>query len=128
MSQAAPPTLAALSRRLTSTSQLLLERSRVISLNLTPSASSTNTIVRNLTTIKSDLQRIEEELDANGLRGAAGSSGTGTPKGKGKGKGQGESEVEKQVREVGESYDRLVGMLSEDEGGRERAKALIREK
>lgn len=110
----ASPTLATLSRRLTSTSQLLLERSRVISLSMKPSASSTNTIVRNLTSIKRDLQQIEENLEHNGLR----------DKGKGK---QGESEVEKQVREIGESYDRLVGMLGEDEAGRHKAKPLIRE-
>jgi syntaxin 8 len=106
------PTLASLSRRLTSTSQLLLERSRVISLNIAPSASSTNTIVRNLTAIKRDLQQIEDELDKNGLRS--------------KGK-KGESEVEKQVREVGASYDRLVEMLSEDEAGRGKAQNLVRE-
>lgn len=79
--------------------------------------------MRNLSAIKADLQKIEDELDKNGLRNSTGSSSSGSGKGKGK---KGESEVEKQVREVGESYDRLVGMLSEDDGGRERAKALIR--
>jgi syntaxin 8 len=106
------PTLASLSRRLTSTSQLLLERSRIISLNIAPSASSTNTIVRNLTAIKRDLKQIEDELDKNGLRS--------------KGK-KGESEVEKQVREIGASYDRLVEMLSEDEAGKGKAQNLVRE-
>jgi syntaxin 8 len=55
-------------------------------------------------------------LTQNGLGG--GSSGKGK---------KGESEVEKQMREIGDSYDRLVEMLSEDEGGRVKAKALIRE-
>jgi syntaxin 8 len=107
------PTLASLSRRLTSTSQLLLERQRIISLNIAPSASSTNTIVRNLSSIKRDLQQIQGELTQNGLSN-------------GKGK-KGESEVEKQMREIGDSYDRLVEMLSEDEGGRAKAVALTRE-
>jgi len=107
------PTLASLSRRLTSTSQLLLERQRIISLNIAPSASSTNTIVRNLSSIKKDLQQIQGDLTQNGLTS-------------GKGK-KGESEVEKQMRECGESYDRLVEMLSEDESGRAKAVALTRE-
>lgn len=67
-----------------------------------------------MTAIKRDLQQIEDELEQNGL------------KGKGK-QGQGESEVQKQIREIGESYDRLVGMMSEDEAGREKAKALVRQ-
>jgi len=107
------PTLASLSRRLTSTSQLLLERQRIISLNIAPSASSTNTIVRNLSSIKRDLQQIQGDLAQNGLTN-------------GKGK-KGESEVEKQMRECGESYDRLVEMLSEDESGRAKAVTLTRE-
>jgi syntaxin 8 len=106
------PTLASLSRRLTSTSQLLLERQRIISLQIAPSANSTNTIVRNLLAIKRDLQQIQSELSSNGLGG--------------KGK-KGESEVEKQMREIGDSYDRLVEMLSEDESGKGKAKALTRE-
>jgi syntaxin 8 len=109
------PTLASLSRRLTSTSQLLLERQRIVSLKIAPSASSTNTIVRNLSSIKRDLQQIQGDLAQNGLTNA-----------NGKGK-KGESEVEKQMRECGESYDRLVEMLSEDEGGRAKATALTRE-
>jgi syntaxin 8 len=109
------PTLASLSRRLTSTSQLLLERQRIISLNIAPSASSTNTIVRNLSSIKRDLQQIQGDLSQNGLTNATG-----------KGK-KGESEVEKQMRECGDSYDRLVEMLSEDESGRAKAVTLTRE-
>lgn len=66
-----------------------------------------------MTSIKRDLKQIEDDLESNGLT-------------KGKGK-QGESEIEKQVREIGESYDRLVGMLGEDDQGRDKAKALIRE-
>jgi syntaxin 8 len=100
---------------------------------LTPSASSTNTIVRNLSAIKTDLQRIEDDLEANGLKGSPATSSAGTAVSKGKNKSKGlatpkESEVEKQVREVGESYDRLVAILGEDEGGRERSKTLVRER
>jgi len=40
---------------------------------------------------------------------------------------KGESEVEKQMRETGDTYDRLVEMLSEDESGRVKAVALTRE-
>lgn len=69
-----------------------------------------------MTSIKRDLGQIEDELEQNGL----------AQKGKGKGK-QGESEVQKQIREIGESYDRLVGMMSEDEAGREKAKTLLRQ-
>jgi hypothetical protein len=58
------------------------------------------------------LKQIEDELDQNGLN----------RKGK-----KGESEVEKQIREIGISYDRLLGMLSEDEAGRAKAVALTRE-
>jgi len=107
------PTLASLSRRLTSTSQLLLERQRIISLNIAPSASSTNTIVRNLSSIKRDLQQIQDGLSQNGLNSSKGKKG--------------ESEVEKQMRETGDTYDRLVEMLSEDESGRVKAVALTRE-
>lgn len=69
-----------------------------------------------MTSIKRDLQQIEDELEQNGLKG----------KGKSK-QGEAESEVQKQIREIGESYDRLVGMMSEDETGREKAKTLKRE-
>jgi hypothetical protein len=58
------------------------------------------------------LKQIEDELNQNGLN----------RKGK-----KGESEVEKQIREIGISYDRLLGMLSEDEAGRAKAVALTRE-
>lgn len=113
------PALLSLQQRLTSTSSLLLERSRVISLNLPPSASSQNQIVRNLTSIKNDLTKLEEETAgfSNG--------GTGTPGKKG-GKGR-EGDVGRQVREVGESFDRLVEIFGEDDVGREKAKNLRRD-
>jgi len=66
-----------------------------------------------LSSIKRDLQQIQGDLTQNGLTN-------------GKGK-KGENGVEKQMRECGESYDRLVEMLSEDEAGRAKAVALTRE-
>lgn len=118
------PSYAALSQRLTSTSALLLERSRVISLNLPPSASSQNQIVRNLTLIKADLDKLQDQaqLESSGL--TVGGSG-GSSRGKGK---KAEGQAEKQLRELGEQYDRLVEMLAEDAVGKEKAKSLRREK
>nr|ODN91558.1 syntaxin 8 [Cryptococcus depauperatus CBS 7855] len=91
--------------RLTTTSSLLLERSRVLSLNLKPSPSSTQQIVRNLTGIRTDLERLASE-------------GEDWTKGKGREGGE---------EELGERYDRLVEMLEEDEVGREKAKPLRRD-
>lgn len=119
----ASPSLLTVSQRLTSTSSLLLERSRVISLNLPPSATSQNQIVRNLTLIKNDLDKLQDQarLESSGLSVGKGNSG------KGKGK-KAEGEVEKQVREMGEQYDRLLEMFAEDAVGKEKAKVLRREK
>ena len=106
------PSLLSIQSRLTTTSSLLLERSRVISLNLAPSASSTSQVVRNLTTIKADLEKLEDEshLEASGL----------SVGGKGK-KGK------NGLKELVERYDNLVEMLRDsDEVGKERAKELGR--
>lgn len=116
------PALLALSQRLTSTSSLLLERSRVISLNLPPSASSQNQIVRNLTSIKNDLAKFEDELQLESSGLSVG--GRDTPSKKG-GKSR-EGDVARQLREAGESFDRLVEIFGEDEVGREKAKILRR--
>lgn len=123
-----PSSYLALSQRLTSTSSLLLERSRVISLNLPPSASSQNQIVRNLTLIKADLDKLQDQaqLESSGLSvGGSGSGSGGSARGKGK---KAEGQAEKQLRELGEQYDRLVEMLAEDAIGKEKAKSLRREK
>jgi syntaxin 8 len=87
----------------------------VISLKLAPSASSTAQITRNLQSIRADLTKLEAQADS-------------VKAGKGKGKAGKESELEKGVREAGDRYDRLVEMLEEDDSGKERAKALKREK
>ncbi|ORX40636.1 hypothetical protein BD324DRAFT_647555 [Kockovaella imperatae] len=108
----APPSLLSIQSRLTTTSSLLLERSRVISLNLAPSASSTSQIVRNLTTIKNDLEKLadESDIEASGL----------SVGGKGKRANGG-------IKEAVERYDNLVEMLRDsDDMGKERAKGLAR--
>lgn len=107
------PTPASISQRLTTTSSLLLERSRILSLNLKPSPSSTQQIVRNLTSIRSDLERLELES-------------TGLVLGGKKGKTKGGDEGDEEVKQLEERYDRLLGMLEEDDLGREKAKDLKR--
>ncbi|WVO21200.1 uncharacterized protein IAS62_002507 [Cryptococcus decagattii] len=106
-------TPASISQRLTTTSSLLLERSRILSLNLKPSPSSTQQIVRNLTSIRSDLEQLELES-------------TGLVLGGKKGKTKGGDEGDEEVKQLEERYDRLLGMLEEDDLGREKAKDLKR--
>ncbi|WVF73071.1 hypothetical protein IAT40_007890 [Kwoniella sp. CBS 6097] len=110
------PTTASVSSRLTTTSSLLLERSRIISLNLKPSPSSTSQIIRNLTSIKKDLDTLESNTNINHTNG------------KGKGVSDGDGDGDGVVGELGGRYDRLLEMLSEDDVGREKVKTLKREK
>ncbi|GFZ48660.1 hypothetical protein JCM24511_06409 [Saitozyma sp. JCM 24511] len=118
------PSLATLSQRLTSTSSLLLERSRVLSLNLPPSASSQNQIVRNLTLIRGDLDALEQQMVSSGLSTPTGvGAGVGGRRKSGK---RAEGEAERQVREMGETYDRLIDTFSEDPVGKEKSKGLKR--
>jgi syntaxin 8 len=100
------PALLTLSQKLTTTSSLLLERSRVLSLNLPPSASSQNQIVRNLTVIRNQLDKLEMARNS----------------------GQGKEQDREMEEELGQQYDRLLDMFGEDEVGREKGKALRREK
>lgn len=100
------PALLTLSQKLTTTSSLLLERSRVLSLNLPPSASSQNQIVRNLTVIRNQLDKLEIARNS----------------------GQGKEQDREMEEELGQQYDRLLDMFGEDEVGREKGKALRREK
>ena len=109
---------ASLSQRLTTTSTLLLERSRILSLSLPPSASSQTLIVRNLTSIRADLAQLSDQL-------ALESSGL-VIGGRKRGKGA-EGELAKTVREMEGRYDRLLDMFGEDEVGREKARKLRRE-
>ncbi|KAK8853201.1 hypothetical protein IAR55_003903 [Kwoniella newhampshirensis] len=106
-------TPASVSQRLTTTSSLLLERSRIISLNLKPSPSSQSQIFRNLAAIRSDLDQLE--LEAKGLV-VGGGVGRGMREGR-----------DGEVEELGDRYDRLLEMLEEDEVGREKLKSLRRE-
>ncbi|ODN99032.1 hypothetical protein I350_07184 [Cryptococcus amylolentus CBS 6273] len=102
---------ASISQRLATTSSLLLERSRILDLGMKPSPSSTQQVVRNLTSIRADLERLDAL--SPGLGGG----------GKGKGRGEGGEEG---VEELRGRYDRLVEMLERDDVGREKAKALKR--
>ncbi|KAL7418460.1 hypothetical protein Q5752_006918 [Cryptotrichosporon argae] len=118
------PSVASLSARLTTTSSLLLERSRILSLSLTPSAASSAQIFRNLAGLRADLARLDEAaLERGGLSVGGGSTG-----GAGRARAKdAESEAGRAIRELGERYDRLVEMLEEDEVGREKARSLKRE-
>lgn len=90
--------LTSISARLTSAQSALLERSRVISLGMTPSASSTHSLIRTLKNVKADLDKAPETEDKEEL-----------------------SQLETR-------YDRIIDMLSADDEGRERAKDLKRER
>jgi syntaxin 8 len=116
------PALLTLSQKLTTTSSLLLERSRVLSLNLPPSASSQNQIVRNLTVIKNELDKLE---GASVLAGQAASKGKDGQK---TNQQQQQPHQQQQIDELAQQYDRLLDMFAEDEVGREKGKALRREK
>lgn len=116
-----PATVLSIQQRLTSTSSLLLERSRILSLNLPASASSQAQITRNLNTIKSDLARLADEarLESGGLSVGGGSASRARGKGKLKGK-------EEEIDELQRRYDDLLDMLSEDKVGAELARGLRR--
>lgn len=90
--------LTSISARLTSAQSALLERSRVISLGMTPSASSTHSLVRTLRNVKGDLDKVPESEDGD------------------------------ELRELETRYDRIIDMLAADDEGRERAKDLRRER
>ncbi|CAD6588731.1 MAG: hypothetical protein TREMPRED_005144 [Tremellales sp. Tagirdzhanova-0007] len=109
---------ASISQRITTTSTLLLERSRILSLSLAPSASSQTQIVRNLTAIRSDLSKLEDQL-------ALESSGL-VVGGRKRGKAA-EDDLARQVGELQGQYDRLLDMFGEDGVGREKAKGLSRD-
>lgn len=111
--------LASISNRLTSAQAQLLERSRVISLGLVPSPSASTSLVRTLTAVRNDLAKAGDEmaLERTGLTVGGASTG----------KGRASSDATA-LDELEERYDRLVEMLQGDEDGRNRAKALVREK
>lgn len=90
--------LTTISARLTSAQSALLERSRVISLGMTPSASSTHSLIRTLKNVKVDLDKVPDAEDGD------------------------------ELRELETRYDRIIDMLSADDEGRERAKDLKRER
>lgn len=112
--------LASISNRLTSAQAQLLERSRVISLGIMPSPASTHSLVRTLTAVRGDLAKLSEEatFERTGLA-LGGSQGPGKASSGADAMALGELEAR---------YDRLVDMLQADDDGRERAKALVRDK
>ncbi|CAK9783125.1 hypothetical protein CC85DRAFT_284122 [Cutaneotrichosporon oleaginosum] len=112
--------IASISNRLTTAQSQLLERTRIISLGMHPSAAATTQIVRALAGVKRELSRVadEAELERAGLVVGGGNRGRSSQL----------DEDERALDALGERYDRLVEMLGKDEDGRERAKALVREK
>ncbi|WWC91679.1 uncharacterized protein L201_006625 [Kwoniella dendrophila CBS 6074] len=125
-SSSSSPTSTTISMKLNSTSSLLLERSRIISLNLKPSPTSLSQITRNLITIKSDLDQLElknKGLSLGGGGGGGGGFGGGSSKVKGN-----TSNNKKEFEELEERYNKLLEILSEDELGKEKVKQLIRKK
>lgn len=116
MSQA--PSLASLSARLTTSQSQLLERTRVLSLGMVPSASSTTQLVRTLANVKKDLGKLSDEAELERAGLIVG----------GKGAKSSRDTDDKALEELEERYDRLVEMLAADEDGRERSRPLVREK
>lgn len=96
------PSTAALNQRLTSLSTQILERSRVVSLNLSPSASTESQIVRSLTFVRDGLIKIEDQARETGRV------------------------TDPVVRDLGERYDRMIGLMEQDDIGREKVKGLAR--
>ncbi|WRT70246.1 uncharacterized protein IL334_007241 [Kwoniella shivajii] len=120
-------TISSISVRLNSTSSLLLERSRIISLNLKPSPSSTSQIIRNLTSIRADLGQLELENKGFRVGGGGGGGGGGNANASANGKGKNNRGENDELNELGERYDRLLEMMSEDDVGKEKVKDLRRE-
>ena len=87
---------------------MVLERSRVVSLKLSPSASTDAQIVRSLNFVRDGLNKIEEQSRARGGDGMTGTI------------------EDKTLIALGERYDHLISMLEEDDIGREKVKGLAR--
>jgi syntaxin 8 len=85
---------------------MILERSRVVSLKLPPSAATDAQIVRSLNFVRDGLSKIEEQSRTSGYEGNA--------------------TLDQTITELGERYDRLLSMLAEDDIGREKVKGLAR--
>jgi syntaxin 8 len=102
------PSTAAINQRLSSLSSMVLERSRVVSLKLSPSASTDAQIVRSLNFIRDGLNKIEEQSRTSGGNQLKG------------------TREDKALVDLGERYDRLISMLEEDDIGREKVKGLAR--
>ncbi len=130
-SSSSKPTITSLSQRLTSLSSLILERSRVLSLNLPSSASTDTQIIRGLKNIRDGLERIadEVELESGGLSvGGGPGQGMGSRGGRiSFSGGGGGKEIDKlALKGLGERYDRVIGMMEADDVGRTKVAGLKR--
>ncbi|EIW72074.1 hypothetical protein TREMEDRAFT_66698 [Tremella mesenterica DSM 1558] len=98
------PSIPSIQQRLTTTSTLILERSRIISLSLPSNPSAQAQIVRNLTSIRSDLSQLSDEaaLETSGLQ---------------VGKRPATPRVIHEIRDLERGYDSLLSMLGEDKVG-----------
>ncbi|RXK40512.1 hypothetical protein M231_02164 [Tremella mesenterica] len=110
-----PPSIPSTQQRLTTTSTLILERSRIISLSLPSNPSAQAQIVRNLTSIRSDLSQLSDEaaLETSGLQ---------------VGKRPATPRVVHEIKELERGYDRLLSMLGEDKVGEVLVRGLQRER
>ena len=75
----------------------------MVSLNLSPSASTESQIVRSLHFVRDGLAKIEEQARENEATG-----------------------VDSTVKELGNRYDRMIGLMEQDDIGREKVKGLAR--
>lgn len=110
------PTPQAISARLNSAASLILERSRVVSLNLTPSSNTDAQIVRALQFVRDGMAKLEDQAEIEG---------SGMHLGGGGGRVRNQEQAE-QLEMLGKRYDGLIGVLEEDDIGREKARNLRR--
>lgn len=115
------PSTAALSQRLNSLSSLIIERSRVVSLNLTPSSSTDAQITRSLSFVRDGLARIQDEIQIE-----QGGLNVGIRKSSVAKSGNGTSAADRVLEDLGQRYDRLIEVMEEDDIGRDKVRGLRR--
>lgn len=115
-----PPSISAISQRLTSLSALVLERSRVVSLSLPPSASTDAQIIRGLTFVRDGLAQLADEirLESKGLSVGMSSPSTATAT------AAAAAAKEDEVQELARRYDRLIEIMEQDDLGRQKVSSL----